>query len=158
MSGSWPYTTPTGHVYAGPTTYEELKARHLDAALAEIEHWDADECPPDPTWEMIGLAHEEIERLVKARARDYDICQRAREKYHRQLEECRKDHDTDINAGIVWQDRATKAKKALADAVALLNRWADWVNWDHFDIRKHTEEMDAKCAVEDALTQMGPVE
>lgn len=64
----WPKTTPSGHTYEIPTTYEQLKARHVDAAQALIEGWDADECPPEPTWEMVGLAHGRIAELEAALA------------------------------------------------------------------------------------------
>lgn len=60
---TWPYTTPSGHVYEEPTTYKELCARTFDNAQAYVEGWDLDECPPDPTWEMLGISHREVERL-----------------------------------------------------------------------------------------------
>ncbi|QHJ86414.1 hypothetical protein SEA_KUWABARA_78 [Gordonia phage Kuwabara] len=65
MSGEreWPKTTPTGHVYTAPTTYAELCSRHTDAAQASVECWSAEECPPEPTWEMVGLAHREVDGL-----------------------------------------------------------------------------------------------
>ncbi|QAU07217.1 hypothetical protein HOV03_gp77 [Gordonia phage Asapag] len=59
----WPKTTPTGQFYTAPTTYAELCSRHTDAAQAAVECWSPDECPPEPTWEMVGLAHREVERL-----------------------------------------------------------------------------------------------
>ena len=59
----WPKTTPTGHTYVEPRTYAELRHEHANAALAAIECWNADECPPEPTWEMVGLAHREVERI-----------------------------------------------------------------------------------------------
>ncbi|QWS68198.1 hypothetical protein SEA_VANLEE_81 [Gordonia phage VanLee] len=72
MSGSteheWPKTTPAGHVYTAPTTYEELCSRHTDAAQAAVECWSPEECPPEPTWEMVGLAHREVERVRAATA------------------------------------------------------------------------------------------
>ncbi len=62
----WPKTTPTGHTYARPKTYDELRGLHNDVALAFVEHWDNVECPPEPIWEMVGLAHREIDRLQAA--------------------------------------------------------------------------------------------
>lgn len=59
----WPYATPTGHVYPTPATYDELCSRHTDAAQAYAEHWDPAECPPEPTWELVGLAHKEVQLL-----------------------------------------------------------------------------------------------
>ncbi|MDV2477180.1 hypothetical protein F8M49_22375 [Rhodococcus zopfii] len=35
------------------------------AAKARAEGWDEAEYPPEPTWEMVGLAHREIERLTR---------------------------------------------------------------------------------------------
>lgn len=60
---AWPYTTPEGHTYQTPTTYKELCALHDNAAQAYVESWDPAEHPPEPTWEMVGLAHKEIARL-----------------------------------------------------------------------------------------------
>lgn len=59
----WPKITPSGHVYKAPITYAELCERHVDAAQAAVEGWDLDEHPPEPTWEMVGLAHAEIRAL-----------------------------------------------------------------------------------------------
>lgn len=59
----WPKMTPTGHAYIAPRTYAELCHLHGDAAQAAVESWEADECPPEPTWEMVGIAHREVERL-----------------------------------------------------------------------------------------------
>jgi hypothetical protein len=58
---TWPKTTPTGHTYVAPTTYDELRERHTDAAQAFVEWWSPSECPPEPTWEMVGLAHKEVD-------------------------------------------------------------------------------------------------
>lgn len=66
---TWPYTTPSGHVYAVPDTYEALRERHTDAAQAEIESWDAAERPPEPTWELLGVAHERVAALLADRDR-----------------------------------------------------------------------------------------
>ena len=63
----WPKTTPEGHLYVAPTTYAELCSRHTDAAQASVECWVDAECPPEPTWEMVGLAHREVERLTAER-------------------------------------------------------------------------------------------
>lgn len=61
---SWPRTTPSGYTYDPPVTYQELKDRHVCAALAVIENWDKGEEPPEPTWEMVGIAHQEVERIA----------------------------------------------------------------------------------------------
>ena len=59
----WPKTTPSGHTYVEPRTYEALRHEHGNAAQAAIESWEADEHPPEPTWEMVGIAHREVERI-----------------------------------------------------------------------------------------------
>lgn len=61
----WPKTTPTGHTYVEPRTYEGLCHEHDNAAQAAVECWEVDECPPEPTWEMVGIAHREVERLQR---------------------------------------------------------------------------------------------
>ncbi|MGN0100736.1 MAG: hypothetical protein ACI39C_07335 [Dietzia sp.] len=61
----WPKMTPAGHAYIAPRTYAELCHLHGDAAQAAVESWEADECPPEPTWEMVGIAHREVERLQR---------------------------------------------------------------------------------------------
>lgn len=74
---AWPKTTPTGHTYTAPTTYAELRSRHADAAQASVECWADAECPPEPTWEMVGLAHREVERLTAERDQVIAAHQRA---------------------------------------------------------------------------------
>lgn len=64
---TWPKTTPTGHTYIAPDTYSALCHQHGNAAQAAVESWDADECPPEPTWEMVGIARREVERLAQER-------------------------------------------------------------------------------------------
>lgn len=59
-SHEWPRTTPEGHTYEAPTTYRDLTARHMDAAQGLVESWAAEELPPEPTWEMVGIAHDVI--------------------------------------------------------------------------------------------------
>lgn len=56
-SHEWPRTTPEGHTYEAPVTYRDLTARHMDAAQGLVESWAAEELPPEPTWEMVGIAH-----------------------------------------------------------------------------------------------------
>lgn len=75
----WPKTTPSGHVYVAPTTYDELCSRHTDAAQASVECWVDAECPPEPTWEMVGLAHREVERLTAERDEARATVDRVRE-------------------------------------------------------------------------------
>lgn len=64
---TWPKTTPTGHAYVEPNTYSALCHEHDNAAQGAVESWDADECPPEPTWEMVGIARREVERLQRER-------------------------------------------------------------------------------------------
>lgn len=64
---AWPKTTPSGHTYDAPTTYKELRHQCANAAQAASEGWDDAECPPEPTWEMVGLATAEVERLTAER-------------------------------------------------------------------------------------------
>lgn len=60
----WPYTTPSGHTYVEPTTYESLRGRVNDYAQAIIETWADDERPPTTvTWEMLGIALRDRDRL-----------------------------------------------------------------------------------------------
>ncbi|MFF1531465.1 hypothetical protein [Cellulomonas sp. NPDC058312] len=59
----WPRATPNGHTYERPRTWEELENLILVMGVAEIEGWDEAERPPEPVWEMIGLAQQEILRL-----------------------------------------------------------------------------------------------
>lgn len=69
---SWPYTTPSGHTYNVPTTYEELSHLAVADLLGQFEHWDKAERPPDPTWDMLDLAHREI-RLLREAVRTAEI-------------------------------------------------------------------------------------
>lgn len=62
----WPYTTPSGHTYRVPQTFGDVEQRHADASQAFIESWDAPEHPPEPTWEMVGLALTHARRLAAA--------------------------------------------------------------------------------------------
>jgi len=59
---AWDYTTPEGHTYTAPTTPDELRALATTYAQGVIEDWDELELPPEPTWEMIGLALGEFMR------------------------------------------------------------------------------------------------
>lgn len=59
----WPYTTPSGHTYNEPATYEGVANRALDVALSVQEHWDPAELPPAPTWGMVNVALREAESL-----------------------------------------------------------------------------------------------
>lgn len=66
---SWPYTTPSGHTYQTPKGWVALNNRCVDSAQGWMEHWDEPEMPPEPTWEMVGLALQELARLAAALAR-----------------------------------------------------------------------------------------
>ncbi|WP_312802431.1 hypothetical protein [Corynebacterium variabile] len=61
---TWPKHTPSGHTYDAPTTYKKLRQQCANAAQAASEGWDDAECPPEPTWEMVGLATTEVEHLT----------------------------------------------------------------------------------------------
>lgn len=63
MYGDWPHTTPSGHEYPHPTTFEQVAVFFRDRQLADIESWADDECPPEPTWHMVGYAIGEANRL-----------------------------------------------------------------------------------------------
>lgn len=63
----WPKTTPTGFTYERPTTYADLEHMIGHMVQSEIECWDEPERPPEPVWEMIGIAQQEVER-ERARA------------------------------------------------------------------------------------------
>lgn len=63
MPAEWDIPTPSGFVYKTPGTYEELCRQHLNYGMSYVECWDDAEVPPSPTWEMLGLAHKEIEHL-----------------------------------------------------------------------------------------------
>ena len=63
----WPKTTPTGFTYDLPTTYADLEHMIGHMVQSEIECWDEPERPPEPVWEMIGIAQQEVGR-ERARA------------------------------------------------------------------------------------------
>lgn len=60
----WPKTTPTGFTYERPTTYAELEHMSGHMVQSEIEGWDKAERPPEPVWEMVGIAQQEVQRLI----------------------------------------------------------------------------------------------
>lgn len=60
----WPKTTPTGFTYERPTTYAELEHMIGHMVQSEIECWDEAERPPEPVWEMIGIAQQEVNRMA----------------------------------------------------------------------------------------------
>lgn len=66
------YTTPQGHTYHEPRTFEQLRERSIDYAQAYIECWPEVERPPAPTWRQVGLAIDEVTRL---RAENLEISQ-----------------------------------------------------------------------------------
>ena len=59
----WPKTTPSGFTYERPTTHAALEHMIDHMAQSEIECWDEAERPPEPVWEMIGIAQQEVLRL-----------------------------------------------------------------------------------------------
>jgi len=63
----WPKTTPIGFTYERPTTYADLEHMIGHMVQSEIECWDELERPPEPVWEMIGIAQQEVGR-ERARA------------------------------------------------------------------------------------------
>lgn len=62
----WPYTTPGGHVYSTPDTFNELRDQLDDVGQAAIECWDAQYHPPEPRWEHVAIAAAEVRRLNAA--------------------------------------------------------------------------------------------
>lgn len=54
MTAEFGRLTPSGHCYDEPTTIDEIERLSTDNAQAIIESWDANECPPTPTWPMIN--------------------------------------------------------------------------------------------------------
>ena len=60
----WPKTTPTGFTYELPTTYAALEHMIAHMAQSEIECWNEAERPPEPVWEMVGVAQQEVQRLI----------------------------------------------------------------------------------------------
>ncbi|MHD0301850.1 hypothetical protein [Rhodococcus erythropolis] len=60
----WPKTTPTGFTYERPTTYAELEHMIGHMVQSEIECWDEPERPPEPVWEMVGIAQQEVNRMA----------------------------------------------------------------------------------------------
>ena len=122
---TWPKVTPTGHTYVEPRTYEALRHEHDNAAQAAVESWAADECPPEPTWEMVGSAHREVERLQrerdewKARA---EAAEREASTWRTSTESAHSDflqaaHDRDE-----WKARAENLEREFAEFKGNANR------------------------------------
>ena len=63
VTARWGVPTPSGHTYVLPTTVDQARNRVMDFAQGGIEGWDADEGVPEPTWEVVSVLLEEIERL-----------------------------------------------------------------------------------------------
>ncbi len=65
---TFPYTTPTGHTYAEPTTAREVGTWIMNSAQAWLEHWDEAEHPPEPPawvnplWAAFVMQEELLER------------------------------------------------------------------------------------------------
>lgn len=124
---TWPKVTPTGHTYVAPDTYVALCHQHSNAAQAEVECWEADECPPEPTWEMVGIAHREVERIQ----RDYCECQEElieasleRDQWMARAEAAERERDEALEASALfqrdvhaWRARAEAAEARTAPAV-----------------------------------------
>lgn len=64
----WPKTTPTGFTYERPTNYANLERMIGHMVQSEIEGWDEAERPPEPVWEMVGIAQQEVRRLSRKMA------------------------------------------------------------------------------------------
>ncbi|MFD6517342.1 hypothetical protein [Rhodococcus sp. NPDC060176] len=80
----WPKTTPTGFTYERPTTYAALEHMIGHMVQSEIECWDEPERPPEPVWEMIGIAQQEVGR-ERARAEKAEATIARVEKLQRDL-------------------------------------------------------------------------
>jgi len=63
LTAEWNVPTPAGHTYKPPATVAEVRQRCLDYAQGQIESWDDTECIPDPTWDVVGVLLDEIDRL-----------------------------------------------------------------------------------------------
>lgn len=60
----WNEATPSGKIYRMPTDVEEITAVALIHSQMGIDkESDPAERPPNPTWKMIGILLEEIDRL-----------------------------------------------------------------------------------------------
>ncbi|GAA2376372.1 hypothetical protein GCM10009855_14610 [Gordonia cholesterolivorans] len=134
---TWPKTTPTGITYTAPETYAELCLQHDDAAQASVEGWEDSECPPEPTWEMVGLAHREVEKLrerksnvartggylagVAMRERDEAIAER--DELRVEVERLRGDLEGAAYRAGLQQGKLARAEAAIERARELAERW-----------------------------------
>lgn len=63
MTAEWDRPTPTGHIYRTPDTIADVRERCNDYGQGWAEGWMPNEMVPDPTWEIVGMLMDEIERL-----------------------------------------------------------------------------------------------
>ena len=61
----WGAETPSGWTYKTPKTIPDIMERGIDYAQGDVENWDEAELPPDPTWEMVAILLDEIDRLKR---------------------------------------------------------------------------------------------
>lgn len=85
----WPKTTPTGFTYERPTTYAELEHMIGHMVQSEIECWDEAERPPEPVWEMVGIAQQEVNRVAGRVAELESELEKYRAEERRELESAR---------------------------------------------------------------------
>lgn len=116
---TWPKTTPTGITYTAPETYAELCLHHDNAAQASVEGWEDSECPPEPTWEMVGLAHREVEKLTAEVEKLRSLCtgdvELAKASWR----------DIAGAAGIAWRDDDPSMVPRLIESIADLRAERD---------------------------------
>jgi hypothetical protein len=68
MTAEWGVETPAGHTYNLPRTEDAVRQRCMDFMQGEIEHWDDPELVPTPTWEVVSVLLEELDRFRHIRA------------------------------------------------------------------------------------------
>lgn len=66
---SWPYQTPSGHVYHHPTTLEEIQRMLGTVTQGDIESWADDEMPPDPSWAVVDTVLRELDKANRVLAK-----------------------------------------------------------------------------------------
>ncbi len=78
MTAEWGVPTPSGHIYHEPTSVSQARQRSMDFAQGCFERWDDAECVADPTWDVVSILLDEVERLrtiPMLAYRDYNVAQ-----------------------------------------------------------------------------------